>query len=98
MTRQNAVKSLRHDFEIIGDASPTSLPVRIHILTSERDDAVSLLHRRHAFHDFIDRAVLQSSHSQINRDTAQDISGNLLEDQVAQLLADDHDLEDPGSP
>ena len=55
--------------------------------SSERDDAVSLLHRRHALQDFIDRAVLQGSHSQINSDPAQDITGDLLKDQVAQLLA-----------
>ena len=56
----------------------------------------SLLQRRRAFHDLIDRAMLQGSHSQVNGDPTEDIPGDLLEDQVAQFFAHDHDLEDPG--
>ena len=61
---------------------------------SERDDPVNLLHRGRAVQNLIDRALLQRSHSQVDRHPAEDVLGDLLEDQVAQLLAHHHDLED----
>src|SRR5208337_580130 len=64
------------------------------IPVSERDDAVKLLDRRRTVQNLIDRALLQPSHSQVNRDTAEDVFGNLLEDEITQLLTHHHDLED----
>jgi hypothetical protein len=64
------------------------------IPVSERDDAVNLLDRRRTVQNLIDRALLQRSHSQVNRDTAEDVLGNLLEDEITQLLTHHHDLED----
>lgn len=64
------------------------------ISVPERDDAVNLLDRRRTVQNLIDRALLQRSHSQVNRDTAEDVLGNLLENEITQLLTHHHDLED----
>src|SRR5262249_25552060 len=63
---------------------------------SERNHPIRLLDRRSPFKDLIYRGMLPGLHSQVDGDTAEDIPGNLLEDQVAELLTDDHDLEDAG--
>src|SRR3954463_5592519 len=64
--------------------------------TSERDHAIDLLDRGRAVQNLIDRALLQRSHSQVDGHAAEHVLGYLLEDEIAQLLAHDHDLEDPG--
>src|SRR5262245_12661366 len=81
-------------FQSIRTGHTSTCPVR---LSSEGDDAISLLERRRTFQYLIDRAMLQSSHSQINRYSAQHVLGYLLENQVAQLFANDHDFIDAGS-
>ena len=56
---------------------------------SEGDHAIHLLQGRGAFQDLIDRTLLQGSHSQVDGDPPEDVLGDLLEDQVAELFAED---------
>src|SRR5262245_45712958 len=65
---------------------------------SECDDAIGFFQGCRAFQDLIDRAMLQGSHSQVDGDAPEDIPGDLLEDEVAQLLADEHELVDSCAP
>src|SRR5208337_5582397 len=78
-----------------GSSERTLFPLRALLDPGlERDDPVNLLDHRRPVQNLIDRALLQRSHSQVNHDTAEDVLGNLLEDEITQFLPHHHDLED----